>query len=325
MSNPKYPAIAACLKPRRRGRALVALLQFGCLLGGVVSLLGLAGAWSWVFDIGSHFQAQYAGFQLLCGLVFLVLKRFRWAAVAAVFLAIPTIQLAPYYLVKPVPTALAMPIRVVSFNVRSSNTHYAETLAWVRETAPDVAFFPEVNPKWAAALEPLKASLPYALAQPQNDHFGWAFFSKHPILEHEFYTSQLVEVPVVRVVLAIAGRRVVFFGVHPLPPMSPACAANRDSAILQLAAQVRQETGPVIVGGDLNATPWSRSMQPLFAAGLHDTQLGRGFSATWRRNIPIFAIPIDHLLLAGPIAATARWTGPDLGSDHHPIVADLRF
>ena len=327
MSQPRYPAIHASHRKVRWRGIFASLLQIGCVLGGVVSVAGLAGGWSWVLDLCSHFQAQYFGFQLLCCGVFLGLKRFRWALVAGVFLSLPAFKLAPYYLAKmpPVPAGLSEHMRVVSFNVHSSNLRHAETLAWVRETNPDLAYFPEVTAAWAADLEPLRATLPHCLVHPQEGNFGWALFSRYPILEHELTASGIVEVAAVRAVVAVAGKRVVFFGMHPVPPMSGAIAADRDAVLQQVADRVCRETGPVIVAGDLNATPWSYGMRPLVAAGLRDTQLGRGFSATWQRNIPIFAIPIDHLLLGGNIAASARWTGPDLGSDHHPVIADLRL
>lgn len=325
MSAPQYPAIHASLKKDRRGGIVAGLLKAGCGLGGVASVVGLLGAWSWVFDLGSHFQAQYFGFQLLCGVAFLLLKQWRWALVAGGFLSLPAVKLVPYYLPQPATAAGTQPLRVLSFNVLSSNTRHADTLAWVRQTDPDLAFFSEVTAAWEAGLEPLRATLPYRIAHPQEDNFGLAVFSKHPILEQEFIASRVMPVVMVRIVVAVAGRRVVFFGVHPLPPMSPATVADRDAVLRDLAARVGREPGPVIVAGDLNATPWSHAMRPLAAAGLRDTQLGRGFSATWQRGNPIFAIPIDHLLLGGNITATARWTGPDLGSDHRPIVADLRF
>ena len=325
MNAPQFPAIHASLGKDRRGGFFANLLKAACVLGGVVSVMGLAGAWSWVFDVGSHFQAQYFGFQLVCGMAFLLLKRWRWALVAGVFLSIPVFKLAPYYVPPAAASAGPQSLRVLSFNVLSSNTRHAETVAWVRQTDPDLAFFPEVTAAWEAALEPLRATLPYRLAHPQGDNFGLAVFSKHPILEQEFIASRMVEVVMVRIVVAVAGRRVVLFGLHPFPPMSPATAADRDAVLRDLAARVRRETDPVIVAGDLNATPWSHAMRPLFAAGLRDTQLGRGFSATWQRRNPIFAIPIDHLLLGGKVTATARRTGPDLGSDHRPIVAELHF
>jgi endonuclease/exonuclease/phosphatase (EEP) superfamily protein YafD len=304
----------------------IGLLKAGCVMGGAVALVGLAGGISWVVDLGSHFQAQYFVSQLACTILFLLAKRVRWALVAMAFLCVPLLKLAPYYLVKPPPAeTLAAGLRVVSFNVLSSNDRHAETLAWIRQTDPDLVYFPEVTRSWEVGLEPLKATLPHALSHPQEDNFGWALFSKYPIREHEFIASRFVEVAMVRVVIEIAGRRVVCYGVHPLPPMSGAFAADRDQLFQQLAKRVRQETGPVIVAGDFNATPWSHSMRPLAAAGLRDTQLGHGFSATWQRRIPILAIPIDLLLVAGDLAATARWTGPDLGSDHRPIIGDLQF
>ena len=325
MSEAQQPARYPGLRVDWRNGVCAALLKFGCGLGGAASVAGLGGGLSWVLDLGSHFQAQYFGFQLLCVTGFLLLKQYRWALLAVGFLAIPTFKLAPYYLAKPAPTGLTERLRVVSFNVLSSNLRHAETVAWVRQTDPDLAFFPEVTPVWAADLESLKSTMPHCIEHPQRDNFGLALFSKYPILEPELVDSRFLEVAMVRVVVEIAGRRVVFCGVHPLLPGSPAFAADRDAVLQQVAAMARRESGPVIVAGDLNATPWSHAMQPLVAAGLRDTQLGRGFSATWQRNIPIFAIPIDHLLLGGNIAASARWTGPDLGSDHHPVIADLRL
>ena len=325
MNRPTPPVPTADPKEGPLVESFMAFLKFGCVVGGLVSLAGLFGRASWVFDIGSHFQAQYFGFQLLCAAVFLLMGRFRWALLAGLFLITPSWQLVPYYLPPADLTGRDQPLRVMSFNVLSSNTQQAETVAWVRRVDPDLAFFPEVSPTWEAGLEPLKATMPHALTHPQDDNFGWALYSKHPIIEYEMFSSKMVEVPMVRVVVEIGNQRIVFYGVHPLPPMSPGCAENRDSVFQKLARRVGQETEPTIVAGDLNATPWSHSMKPLFAAGLRDSQLGRGFSATWQRTIPIFAIPIDHILLKGPLDVTARWTGPYLGSDHRPIVAELRY
>ena len=36
-------------------------------------------------------------------------------------------------------------------------------------------------------------------------------------------------------------------------------------------------------------------------------------------------IPIDHVLIKGPLAVTALQRGPKVGSDHYPIIADLRL
>jgi endonuclease/exonuclease/phosphatase (EEP) superfamily protein YafD len=307
---------------RQRGWRAVVILS---ILGGGVSVLGLAGGLGWGFDLCNHFQAQYFVFQALCVAGLLALRRWRWALVPALLLAMPALRLAPYY--RPLPDESPLPrhLRVLSFNVLSANTCYAATLRWIQQSDPDVAFFSEVTPAWAAALEPLKARMPYFVVRERTDNFGLAVYSKHPIIEQILVPSTLLEVAILQLTLGIDGNQVVFVGMHPMAPLCPAYARDRDAGIKQQAARMRHETRPLIVAGDFNATPWSHAMTPLIELGLRDTMLGRGFSATWQRRIPLFAIPIDQILLRGPIRIRGRWTGPDLGSDHRPVMADLTW
>ncbi len=296
------------------------------LLGGAVSLLGLAGGRWWMFDLCNNFQAQYGGFQALCLLVLLGKRQFRRALLPALFLVLPGWQLAPYYLPRHAAgPPLARPLRVVSFNVLFTNTRYADTVHWVQQTAPDIAFFPEVTPAWEAGLAPLKTTLPHCINHSQTHNFGFALFSKYPIVEQILVPSPVLGVAMVQVTLDIDGQQVIFVGMHPPSPLSAALSEARDTAYEELAKRLRNETRPVIVAGDFNATPWSHALRPLFEAGLRDTRLGSGFSATWQRRIPFVAIPIDLILLSGPIHTHACWTGPDLGSDHRPVVADLQW
>ena len=83
----------------------------------------------------------------------------------------------------------------------------------------------------------------------------------------------------------------------------------------------------MVLAGDLNATAWSHGMKPLFAAGMR----GASVSPTWMRGSLVFAIPIDHLLYRRPRDAPRaaecrkRWVGPDLGSDHRPVVSEIAW
>jgi len=295
------------------------------LLGGTVSCLGLGGKYFWIFDLFNNFQAQYCGFQALCLLVFLGLRRFRWALLPTLFLILPCWRLAPYFLPHDDGPSLPRPLRVLSFNVLFTNTRYADTLRWVQQTDPDIAFFPEVTSLWADGLSPLKARMPHCILRPQSHNFGFALFSKYPIVGHVLVPSAVLGISMVQVTLDLHGQQMVFFGMHPPSPLSADFSQARDDAFADLTTRLKNETRPVIVAGDFNATPWSHSARPLLEAGLRDSMLGRGFSATWQHHIPLLAIPIDRILLGGPIVTQARWTGPDLGSDHRPVVADLRW
>ncbi|MEI6606061.1 MAG: endonuclease/exonuclease/phosphatase family protein [Verrucomicrobiota bacterium] len=315
----------------KKSRAALALLcgwrtvVLMALLGGAVSLLGLGGGRWWIFDLCNNFQAQYCGFQALCLLVLLGMRQFRWALLPTVLLILPSWRLAPYYLPHDDGPPLPRPLRVVSFNVLFTNTHYADTVRWVQQTDPDIAFFPEVTPPWADGLAPLKSHMPHCILRPQSHNFGFAIFSKYPIVDHVLIPSPVLGVSMVQVTLDLLGQKTLFFGMHPSSPLSADFSQARDDAFVDLAKRLRGESRPVIVAGDFNATPWSHAMRPLLEVGLRDSMLGRGFSATWHHDIPLVAIPIDQILLGGPICTQARWTGPDLGSDHRPVVADLRW
>ncbi|MCF7675766.1 MAG: endonuclease/exonuclease/phosphatase family protein [Akkermansiaceae bacterium] len=308
-----------------RGAGWARLLVLAVLGAGGASLAGFVDGGWWLLELCRPFQMQYLGVLGLCLIGLVGLRRWAWAALAGVLLLAPGSRMVPYYRGGNEPAGGMIPFRVLSFNVLSRNQRRAEVVDWVRETDPDLAFFPEVTPEWAAALEKLRATMPYQVLEPREGNFGFALFSKHPFLAEREVPSGLLDVATVRVELDIGGRKVVLIGAHPLPPLSGAMARDRDQVLLELADEVRQEPGPVVLAGDLNATPWCHAMKPVYAAGLRDSRWGRGVRATWRWRNPFFAIPIDHVLIKGAVAVENCQTGPDLGSDHRPVVVDLRL
>lgn len=79
---------------------------------------------------------------------------------------------------------------------------------------------------------------------------------------------------------------------------------------------------PTILGADLNTTTDS----PLFGllrVGYRDAfeQAGWGYGYTRPANLPW--VGIDHILVSGSCFVQRCWVGPDLGSDHRPVVADI--
>lgn len=98
----------------------------------------------------------------------------------------------------------------------------------------------------------------------------------------------------------------------------------------QLAALLHHwPTDRMILAGDFNATPWSSAMRtgeaalPLFR---RDRAIPT-FPATWRTDEPVrapFAIlPIDHVYAGRGWATVKVERGPNLGSDHYPLVITL--
>ena len=119
----------------------------------------------------------------------------------------------------------------------------------------------------------------------------------------------------------------VVAGVHPTSPLPSEADGRARNRELEHIAEVARATGPpLIVAGDFNTTPWSPHFADLLAAaGLRNAADGHGYLGTWPPWFWPGLIPIDHVLLKGPLAVTTLRRGPQIGSDHFPIIADLRL
>ena len=108
---------------------------------------------------------------------------------------------------------------------------------------------------------------------------------------------------------------------HASVPLSPTWRAARDSMFEDIARFARRTCHPLIVAGDFNATPWNRSMRRLVRES--PLRHAPGFwRPTWSNHVPLWmGIPIDHVLAATDCRVVDRRVGPDIGSDHRPVVA----
>jgi len=79
---------------------------------------------------------------------------------------------------------------------------------------------------------------------------------------------------------------------------------------------------PVLVGGDLNTPPDSPILSPLRSRfELAFERAGWGYGYTKPTRLPWTRI--DHILAGPQWAVTRCWVGPDLGSDHLPLIAEV--
>ena len=99
-----------------------------------------------------------------------------------------------------------------------------------------------------------------------------------------------------------------------------------DEGTLASASRGEGAVGPVIVAGDSNTSAWSPRFRNLVAAtGLRDAEVGQGWIGTWPAWFRPALVPIDHVLVKGPVAVVDLRREPFVGSDHYPLVADLRL
>ncbi|WP_437680264.1 endonuclease/exonuclease/phosphatase family protein [Sorangium sp. So ce131] len=108
-----------------------------------------------------------------------------------------------------------------------------------------------------------------------------------------------------------------------VPDLEANTAARRWES--ELAREwARRAAGPLLIAGDFNLPVesgiyrdlWSGFTNAFSAAGL-----GYGFTKKTR----LISVRIDHILLGEGWDAERAWTARSIGSDHHGMVADLRW
>jgi endonuclease/exonuclease/phosphatase (EEP) superfamily protein YafD len=101
-----------------------------------------------------------------------------------------------------------------------------------------------------------------------------------------------------------------------------AVVARRDAASRQVREWVGPPTGGVIVAGDFNAPPESAFFRRDWGAfGNAFSDAGNGWGLT--KFTRLHGVRIDHILYAPPWRCVRAWVGPNAGSDHRPVVAEL--
>jgi endonuclease/exonuclease/phosphatase (EEP) superfamily protein YafD len=225
-------------------------------------------------------------------------------------------------------------LRVLTCNVRGAALDAPRLAAFVAETSPDVVLVQE----WPSRLD-LATICPGPGWHLQADgEFGIA--SRYPIVEYEAFRPRGGgSRSAVRYALATPAGRIDVVNLHPisvrdgLDPIARGSFAGIDAmrrntrerwlesaTTSRWAAAIR---GPLVLAGDLNLPAespiyracWSGYRDAFAAAGL-------GFGHTWFSSW--HGLRIDHVLAGAGWTVRGCRVGPDVGSDHRPVVAALQ-
>lgn len=280
-----------------------------------------------LLELTVHFKLLYFLSALVTTIAFTVLRRFRWAALSLLILLIHVPGVIALHIPRQ-STTLESPtpnLTVLSANILSYNSTPEALIHYISETQPDIILLQEVSPRWLMHLQPLIDTVyPYSLIHPQSDNFGMATLSKLPLTNIELlYASD--DAPVsIEAILTINNRQLTILNYHPLPPGSFTYSTRRNRQLAYASEYVHQQPDLTIISGDLNVTPWSPYYQDLMRdSGLYNSRQGFGNLPTWPAVLPV--IPIDHCLVSSSIQTISFQRGPNIGSDHRPLLITFRI
>ena len=304
------------------------LLEVSLILTAAFSLATAFDHLHRYLEMFSHFRLQYFVASILLTLAFVALRWRSYIAIGLATVAINAYLVVPWYLppdrVDTVASGDEAPIKLMLANVLASNRDATRFVGLVDVEQPDVIVMQEATPHWLGMLGPIKASYPYTLAEPRDDPFGIALYSKFPLESTAIIESVPRGFPSLITEARIGSTRLNIISTHPMPPVGSADSAARNlqlDAVAQLASRTPE---PLVVIGDLNITMWSHQYARFEERSmLENARRGFGVEPTWPLFLLPAMIPIDHCLVSDDIVVRDFRAGPAIGSDHRPIIVSL--
>lgn len=240
------------------------------------------------------------------------------------------------------PHAAGTHVRVLTFNVDGGDIVGPSLPAYIEDTHPDFIALQECGPSLAHAIEQVAGWYHHHVRQ-------LCFLSRYPLLDSAVMNRSALEAlkqsdagiggsgDVVRYSIQMPHDTITFTNLHLETPRkglegvrSGAFTVTKLSGNTELrrieadlaAKWVRAGKGPTIVAGDFNTPVESRIFQGAWGQFTDAfSRAGFGFGMTklngWIR------VRIDHVLTGAGWYPDHVEVGPDLGSDHLPLIVDL--
>ena len=319
-----YSLIARFLVPRAKW--IIWLCALFSLSAPILRFIPLQG-WDdvqWALELISHWQWVYLVAGITCLAVLVIAKRAWWPL-------IPLLALGASFFVQSgtldrstEPVGSKPVLQVATANLNFDTTDFSALLGWlVSGEAPDVVFLQEFTGLAQQAVQsPAVAQrYPHRVEAPQPDQFGLAILSRYPLSEVQKVEPADMQATLrLRATVIWAGGPVRLSAIHPMPPLNATYAQLRDQALVEEARHLSQLGGLALMAGDFNTTPWAKGM---FAI---DSQLRRasGLAGSWPNAFGgLSVLPLDHVLASSGWQLVDSGHGPDVGSDHRPVVVRL--
>lgn len=305
-----------------RAMTLTRSISMVALIGVLATLiLGLAGRASTDLDIAAHLMGHAL---VMLPFAAFALWRDRWVPLVlaiGVLCGIGLPVIASLGRVDHLPPKVdeSASVRVLSINTWHRHGDHDRLVAAIERHDADVVLLYEFGPDKLPLLGRLEARYPHRVGCPEMRRCAVVMLSRTPLLASGRVLGDRGTRPPVAWGQLAHGITVV--GTHLERPLdSPDGHVAEIRFLARLAGEVPQ---PVVMAGDFNTTRWAESFR-VFAAESGLKHMGR-FLPSWPAG-PLFVpqIGIDHAWASKGLAFEQLSLGADVGSDHLPLVFDIR-
>jgi endonuclease/exonuclease/phosphatase (EEP) superfamily protein YafD len=207
-------------------------------------------------------------------------------------------------------------IIIASFNKLYSNTNYTEIDKKIIEQNPDLLAITEMKRVDKEHIPSLN-NYPYFLMKDARDGATISIFSKFPLEENNNSFSSNFVLPIKA---TINDNELNIFVLHPLPPATNKWTKERNEELISLANHINSlPNDTVILMGDFNLSPWSKSYKNITAKmpNMKNVAQGNGIHFTWHGSI--IQTQIDHIFVGKNRNVSEFNSAKVNGSDHNFI------
>jgi endonuclease/exonuclease/phosphatase (EEP) superfamily protein YafD len=217
-------------------------------------------------------------------------------------------------------------LKIVQMNLWAQDwTHNEAKRAWIAKENPDALLLEEVGPASIGLTASLAKDYPYAYGCPGiTSACSVLLLSKKKAIADGGAGYAWSAADVVWARFSGAGGDYVLAAAHTTWPMPD---GRQDRELAQFALTLRSMKADTVAAGDFNATPWSFPLRRFDRASglLRRTHALPTFPAgqVTSQRLPTFGpvVGIDHVYSSPGWGLVSIERGPDLGSDHFPLVA----
>ncbi|WP_372723232.1 endonuclease/exonuclease/phosphatase family protein [Novipirellula sp.] len=220
-------------------------------------------------------------------------------------------------------------VRIVFSNVEMENHDFDRWMTTMREVEPDVVVVLEADQAWIDGIRPFIDQFKDHVLVPQDNWYGMLMMSQLPMTSSAVHYLIQEDIPSIDAEIQLRdGTGIRLIAVHPRPPepIRDNDSVARDAELILWAKELAEESSPVVIGGDLNDVAWSPTTRLFMRiSGLLDPRRGRGLFNSFDASRFYMRFPLDHVFHSTHFTVSDIRRLPDVGSDHFPIMIELRY
>lgn len=213
--------------------------------------------------------------------------------------------------------------RLVSFNINKDNPEQREVARWIAAQSADYVILLEARDRPGSVSRLLRTRYPYQYDCRGNGSCSTLILSRVPASSSTYHahgdTENRKSISALTARFKQSGGDLAITATHMPRPWPMGLQASR---LRELAAVAAEPSGSQIVVGDFNNVPWTFMMNRL--AIDMDIRLMSRAVPSWPTGGLAAMVPIDNIYGRGCLNVVKLSRGPDIWSDHYPLVMTAR-